>query len=193
MQPLAVPIDTWDLFTPADDRVRFDACRACDQPIEEESPQYVIERQFQRPDPGAPAEVVYEFALCESCLADQDASYSPSSQQHIAQFYSDVIDLNVRGDQLLAEAEDGEIPDIRRWVDACAVTGTPTAETDRYRLMAYAFGEWLLVAGTPVVMSEAALNRLDEGISQDTRERARNFAVNQMNLPPEAFNVTPGI
>lgn len=193
IEPIAVPVDTWDLFTPSDDRERFTACSACDRSIEEEAPRYVIERAFTRTAPGEPAEIAYEFAVCESCLADQDASYSPDSQEHIAQFYSDVIDLNVRGEQLLSTVEDEGTPDIGTWMDRCAVTGTPVADATYFRVMAYAFGRWLLLAGMPAVLTRPALERLEGGLSNTTRERALAFAEADLAVPSDASGIPPAI
>ncbi|PEN14152.1 hypothetical protein CRI94_03680 [Longibacter salinarum] len=193
IEPLAVPVDTWDLFTPSDENDRFESCRACGRSIKKDTPQYVIEREFTRTEPGAPAELAYEFTICESCLADQDASYSPDSQEHIAQFYSDVIDLNVRAEQLLADTSSDEIPNIDAWVERCAVTGMSVEDATRFRVMAYAVGEWLLLAGMPVVMTETALERLESGLSDTTKERARTFATDALHLPPDQYVITPAV
>ena len=170
IQPEIIHIQTYDVFTPSGERDWFDQCTVCDTRFKNDSPQYVIEKEFQRSLPSDEPELIYELALCQRCLSEQDSSYSNESREHIARFYSEVVDLDRRASELLQEMREEKRLDIRRWIGQCAVTNQPIEKALRYRLMAHGLGQWLAMAAAPLVLSGSALEQFQSGLSDQTNE-----------------------
>lgn len=186
IEPEIVHIETWDLFTSTLTGESFKQCTSCETIFKNDHPSYLIQKAFERHNPGDTAQLVYEFVLCESCLAVLESDFSIESKEHISRFYSEKVDLDKRATKLLAVVEEEKRLDIRQWTNRCMVTGRPTEELLNYQLLAHGFGHWLAMTSMPCVLSGEAVDELHSSLSQHTTDSCRRFSKDRLDLPPEA-------
>ena len=160
----------------------FERCLVCETAfLDAPDLEYMIEKAYRRrPDLDA-EELIFEYAICMTCLDVMEAAFSEASQAHIEQFYADRVDFEARFELFMQAAP----PDPADLADACAVYGTPVAELEEYQLIAQARGGWLELGALPAVIGGAAIDELAEGLSAQTLGEARRFRDDFLGLPPE--------
>ena len=185
IQPEVVHVGTWDTFKSEATGEPFAACSACSQPFQEQEPLYLIEKEFERAQPNGPPRLVYEFALCDRCLSELEASLSVGSRNHVAAFYHQRVNLDARASTLLAGMRNARTLDIHDWVSRCMFTGEAVETLPRYRIIAQGFGHWLPMAAMPAALSDTAVNLLHSGLSAKSIEAGRRFAADRLGFVPQ--------
>ena len=193
--PVVVHIRTWETFWSDKSGDPFSACTACSKPFGDQTPQYLIEKEYERHEPGAEPCLVYELAMCESCVSDLEAAMSEAQGPvgTVATSSRHELDelLDKRAIALLAGMRDTGKLDVREWISNCMLTGESVSLLSRYRVIAHGFGHWLAVAAMPCVLSGEALQRLQGARPQGAVDAGRRFLEERLAtaLPP---GVLPG-
>ena len=193
--PEVVHIRTWETFWSDKGGDPFRACTACSKPFGDQTPQYLIEKEYERREPGGEPCLVYELAMCESCVSDLEAAMF-EAQGHastVAASSRHELDelLDKRAAALLAGVRDTGKLDVREWISNCLLTGEPVSLLSRYRVIAHGFGHWMVMAAMPCVLSGEALRRLQDARPQEAVDAGRRFLDERLalSLPPGVLPV----
>lgn len=184
LQPEIVHIAMWDTFKSERTGQAFSACSSCAQPFQNAEPHYLIEKEFERATLDDPPRLVYEVAVCETCIGELESAISPEACEQIARFYQQKVDLDRRAAKLLAHMRATKTLDLRDWIDRCMVTGAPIESLLRYRIIAHGFGQWMAMAAMPGLISAEALDVLLSGLSSASIQAGQAFAAQSLNIAP---------
>ena len=152
----------------------FTKCTVCEAPLSEDGTQYLIHKAFHR------EEVIFEYAICLPCRARMQEELSAESIERI-NAYMDQYNMEARSEEMMANRG----PDVSAWLSKCLITGRPVAEADEHHIYAFCDGPDLVFSGLPLAVIGDVNEKLNELLSQKTRDRLDGFVDEQFGLPPE--------
>lgn len=148
-------------------------CKICNKDLLDGEP-YAIQKVFKNyPDQDKP-QTLFDFAMCQSCMNEARAELSKESRQRIDAFM-------MKGLHQLEE--NGENPESRYSEQRCTISGAPLSEVKEYQMMAVCQGDKLL--DSPVSLSDAMLEKIQELLSPESRRELNRFTENNFGWPPE--------
>lgn len=179
MLPKRVPIPR--TFYDEDTEAPFKECLACERSLREESVDYVIEKGYRTFAAYDVQETVFGYALCMSCHAQLNESFSEESKKRCQAFLDQHVELPERTMALLQEDE----IDPAQWTEHCIVYGTPKEELQEYQLLAHCRGEDMLLTHLPFMIGGPAVEALVDRLSNETLDELGGFRDEYFGVPPE--------
>lgn len=147
-------------------------CKICQKDFGEHEV-YGIQKVYKN-YPDQEAQVLFDFALCQSCMEEARAELSVESRLRIDQFMMEKLEaLTVEGIDPQLRYEQGE----------CTLSGKPLNEAQEYQVAALCQGEQILES--PMVLSDEMLDAIQELLSDKSRDELNRFNENNFGWPPE--------
>ncbi len=165
----------------------FQRCCLCERQllVETESVEpYLIERIFRGSEP------IVEYAMCFRCKVCQQEQISKKSLQRLQQLWDERVDQNERAAWLVGGYLKGEFT-VDKWTDHCVLSGTPLSKCKDYQVVALAFGHELMLSYLPVMISDVAIEEIQELLSEKTKGWMDDFISDQFGMPPEFLECPP--
>ena len=141
---------------------------------------YVIEKAFKRHANFEVEDVVFEYAMCESCAMQMSGAMSEESMEKVSNYFHTHVDFGARSRYLLSE----DPIELSHWVGGCVVKGTPREELSEYQVLGQFVGEKLIFNVFPYLIGGEAMKELSMLLSKETLGEIDGFMDN-FGLPPE--------
>ncbi len=156
----------------------FDKCIDCGKYLLDNEP-YMIEKAI-RQYPGYTAQdVVFEYAICQSCADRLKQELSEESMNNIHLFFNQ----NIQPENFF----DG------RETSKCLISDKPQSDLQEYQIYAYCHGKHLANhVSPPFMISGEILDKLADLLSDDTIDELNNFMDNHFGPPPELEDLPIG-
>ncbi|MDF1810639.1 MAG: hypothetical protein P1V20_00425 [Verrucomicrobiales bacterium] len=138
----------------------FEVCIECKSDITGPNSDYIIEKAWQDD------ELIYEYALCESCCRDLRGEMSKESMKYLKKALRK--------------------PVLKTTIDGCRCCGLPRLELPGYTLIGSCLGREMIFWNVPVLICEPCLAIIAEGLSKQTRDIMDDFEERNFPGPPEA-------
>ncbi len=158
----------------------FEACKQCGQSLQNPPQAYTLEKVFKRYPNVAQPQVLFEYAICDTCAGEIKEEFSEESAKNIQRFFA----------EKLQGRQEGLPDDIDERLNTCLFLNTPLAEEQEYAVVARGFGDKMLQSHYPFAISLTAMDELSELISAKTRDLLDDFVERNFTSPPE-FEVVP--
>ena len=158
----------------------FERCIMCDQNLLESGEHYMIEKAIKSYPDYSAKDVIFEYAICVSCAMKMRNELSSETLSRIDQYMAKNIDLSSR--KYLREQED---VNIENWLGNCLITGQSKDELEEYQLYAHCFGDKMVCADMPYMISGQVLYEVGELLSKQSRDELDGFKDEYFGLPPE--------
>ncbi len=156
-----------------DQKVPHSNCKICNKDLMQGEP-YAIQKVYKNYPDQDSAQVLFDFAMCQSCIEEARAELSLESRQRIDAFM-------MKGLQDL-QAQD-ENPRQRFAQNRCTISGSRLSESQEYQVMAICQGEMMLES--PICLSDTTLEAIQELLSEKSRDELNRFTENNFGWPPE--------
>jgi hypothetical protein len=149
-----------------------------------DSSRYFIEKVFKQNRVLNISEIVYEYAICESCANSMSNEISNDTKAAITQLYETYSENLLRKLDYLHRTEKYSIDS---WVDRCSMTGK------QVRLC----NGGLVYEHTPIVISDDFVQKIQDVLSAETKETFDDFKKQITDGDPSVedlvFSPTPGL
>ncbi|RMH70637.1 MAG: hypothetical protein D6675_08710 [Gemmatimonadetes bacterium] len=163
----------------------FTHCIECGQPLGEPGIQYIIEKAIKNYPGQQMTDTLFEYAMCLDCYWEMAQSLSQLSQERIAAYFEQRVDLVLRRQQL---AQLG-FERIEPWISNCVITGKPASETSEYQIIGQFDGPHLLYTYLPFMISGDVMEDVAKLLSAETRRELDNFGERHFGPPPEVKKI----
>ena len=176
--PPSIPIPKE--FFSYDTGAPFERCMLCKTFLLADGVSYVIEKAFKRHANFEVEDVVFEYAMCESCAMQMSGAMSEESMEKVSNYFHTHVDFGARSRYLLSE----DPIELSHWVGGCVVKGTPREELSEYQVLGQFVGEKLIFNVFPYLIGGEAMKELSMLLSKETLGEIDGFMDN-FGLPPE--------
>ena len=171
----------------------FKHCTMCGEPLHNSS-RYFIEKVFKQNRVLNISEIVYEYAICESCANSMSNEVSNDSKASITQLYETHSENLLRKLDYLHRTEKYSIDS---WVDRCSMTGKQVRLCNEYAVNGIIENGGLVYEHTPIVISDDFVQKIQDVLSVETKETFDDFKKQITDGDPSVedlvFSPTPGL
>ncbi len=174
-------IEIPSLFHSSDSEKHFDRCMVCEKYLLEEGTDYMIEKSIRQFPDLQVTEVIFEYAICMDCAIQLNESMSKETRQGIADYFSRCENLHKRQNQFSW----GQAKDVKPLIERCALKDTLISDCMEYQIIGQCSGTHLLLAGTPMAISHAALDEMADLMSAESLGEIDGFIGKYFTGPPE--------
>jgi len=157
----------------------FANCIQCGCHLLDDDKEYFIEKIVKD------NQVELEYAICTDCMEKVDVKLSEESKENIKNFMES-RSTNMISNLILMDA--GET-DYKKWLESCIVTGEPFVNDDEYQIAAHCVGKNMVLSIMPYKISFKAMEQMQDLLSAQTKEELDNFRKQNLDLPPELFQM----
>ncbi|GAA4305239.1 hypothetical protein [Nibribacter koreensis] len=160
----------------------FQTCLTCDSPLRADGTGYLVEKSIKNYQEANLLDVIFEYAMCLTCAQKLREELSVDSKTRIEAFFAQHVNLVARREALLS------LPNplhLDNWLSHCLVTGKPREACTEYQIFAQCDGPDLVYGYLPYMISDEALEQMQELISPHTRQILDDFMDTHFGLPPE--------
>lgn len=147
-------------------------CKICQKDFGEHEI-YGVQKVYKN-YPNQEAQVLFDFALCQTCMEEARAELSVESRLRIDQF--------IMGKLQVLEAKGVDISESFQ-EETCSLSGKLLSESKEYQVVAVCRGDELLES--PMVMSDDILEQIQELLSEESKDELNRFNENNFGWPPE--------
>ena len=159
----------------------FDTCKQCGDSLHDPPRSYSIEKVFKRyPNTSAP-QVLFEYAVCDSCALQIRDEFSAESAARMQDYFTSR--LGSRAHQL----EDMPVDEKFK---TCMLSEKPLEEEQEFAIVARARGGKMLKSHYPFAIGVTAMDELQDLLSDQTRDLLDDFVNRNFPGPPE-FETVP--
>ena len=158
----------------------FQHCTMCEVSLTEPPKTYVVEKAMkQYPGKGA-QELVYEIAICQSCVEKSREAMSDESIQYLMEY------MQENGPQIpgFQQGISGESQPEDN-LDACLFTGTKREQLKEYKIVALLRGNELPYYSNPYLVSGDVMEDIASLLSPKTRDELNRMRDQILDIPPE--------
>jgi len=158
----------------------FQHCSMCEISLVEPPKTYVVEKAMkQYPGKGA-QELVYEIAICQSCVEKSREAMSDVSMQKLMEY------MQENGPKLQGlQQEIGGDEDSDRMMEVCRFTGKRREELNEYKIVALLHGNELPFYSSPYLVSGDVMEEIASLLSSQTRDELNRMRDQILDIPPE--------
>lgn len=153
-------------------------CKVCNKYLLDGA-EYVIEKSMVHYPGMNTTDLVWEFAICTSCMETVMNEYSKESQEKMQHFFLENMDFEYHRALLKAENFD-----ISSWLGKCIITGKPIEECSQYQISAQCSGDLMVFSHAPLMISGEATDQIVQLLSNQTLGAMNDFR-DQYFPPPE--------
>jgi hypothetical protein len=151
----------------------FDACDFCGAPLLQPPARYTVIKVF------ADGELRQELAICDACADSLEEGYSDESRRATAQLLA-----GIPATHRLRIASGGGPDRAERLTRTCLLCGAPRDAAPAYAEYATCQGADILYHVYPIVICEPCILRINDALSEKTRENWRRFYDDHFGFPP---------
>ena len=162
----------------------METCILCNKNLLQPAQDYFIEKAFRVIPEYRKTEVIFEYAMCLSCAESMRNELSSESKERIERYFQEHLDFSKR--QSLLQPRRAAFPN---WIRECLVSGNPIKKSTEYSLYAHAYGKKLVYDMFPYAISGAAMEEVNELLSEKTREVLDDFIGSHFSGPPEVAEI----
>ncbi|MFT4545563.1 MAG: hypothetical protein ACI9UR_002738 [Bacteroidia bacterium] len=172
-------------------------CLVCECNLMEETQPYAIERAIRHYPEMELKSVVFEYALCASCIAQMENDLSSDTKLAITTYFSENLDFAGRPSWKSYTEDDNEEEieapfDISEWIDTCSVKGVPKSELYEYTLCARCIGGKIIPEVVPYMISGLAQDDIVDLFSNKSLGFLDDFTDKHFSGPPELKELFKG-
>ena len=153
-------------------------CRVCKIYLLDDSTQYYLEKVVRRVPELEVEQVLFEFAVCSSCLTQLRKSLSKESKLAMENFFKIKITETF-------SARPSVNPYTTFDEKRCLITGQAAAEFETYQMAALCQGTKLHPQQPPMLIGDSVIEESSKLLSAETRDELNNFLNNNFGWPPE--------
>lgn len=164
--------DIPDQFYNEDSKAPFMECVVCNEDLNDRV--YFIEKAYKRYPGETKHQVIFEYAICQSCAEKKNSELSEESKNNLVDFMND---------KLLARMETGIEEDSKE--NECLVSGNALDECDEYVTYGQFRGHKMLIGMFPYALSGQVLDEVADLLSEQTLGEIDDFIGNHFSGPPE--------
>jgi len=156
-------------------------CVMCDALIHPKGGPYMIEKAFRYNMKFDIRDTIFEYAICMACYDKISTSLSPESGQTMIDYFNSHVDLLQRSIDLLNK----KTPALNDWIGACVIKGTEMKDCAEFQVCCQCDGDKMLFNHLPIMLSEEALQEMNDLLSESTKEELDDFRDKFIGVPPE--------
>jgi len=166
----------------------FDHCQVCGKFLLEDGISYVIEKAYKNYKGYDFNTTLFEYAICLNCHTEVQKSMSAESLQSLQQYYMEV--MAKKGNQaIVINMNDFKLED---WLSKCFFTGDEVKEMEEYQTVAQFNGTKMIMNMPPMIVGEAAMERMSELLSDKTIDEMNGFKKQFFGPDPELEELISG-
>lgn len=151
----------------------------CEKFLLEDGTQYMIEKAYRRYPSLNTEAVVFEYAICRECAEKMREELSEESRRNIENYFTQNVDFEKRMRSMHKEN------DLDAWISNCAVKNTPLHQEEEFVICAQCDGRDIVYSAFPYMIGGAAMEEVNELLSQKTRDVLDDFIDQHLSGPPE--------
>lgn len=161
----------------------FKHCSLCNKELGE-SDKYAVEKVMKQNKHLNKAEIVYEYAMCWDCAAGMGDEISEESKDSIVNLYQEHSENVMMKLDYLHRTEKYN---IESWMERCTFTGKETRLCGEYSVSGIIENNQLLFEHSPVVVSDDFMEKMQDVLSEKTKEFLDGLKDELIDSPSE-FN-----
>ena len=166
----------------------FDHCQVCGKFLLEDGTSYVIEKAYKNYKGYDFNTTLFEYAICLNCHTEVQKSMSEESLQSLQRYYLEV--MAEKGNQpIVINMNDFKLED---WLSKCFFTGDKVKEMEEYQTVAQFNGTKMIINMPPMIVGEAAMERMSELLSDKTIDEMNGFKKQFFGPDPELEELISG-
>jgi hypothetical protein len=182
---LSVPsIEVPKIFFSEKENRPFSKCSLCGSTLDEFEV-YFVEKAFKKNIQNHQHELVFEYALCSSCLEETRTELSQESRKNIELYFKLYVDIEERNNKLLSKNH----IDLNEWISECIITGKAIDDENEYVIGGAIIANRLILDGMPYALSEKAMLEMQELFSKKTKDFLDGFQ--KKVFPPDVRERIP--
>lgn len=159
----------------------FTHCVRCRLPLLELDSMWLVNREFQG------GECMLEYAVCQGCRDAVTGRMSEESRQAVRAFLEEKIDWEARLADFMMAVEPAER------LDFCVSCRAAREKLDGFAISAqFDEGGEMVVGALPLLICRVCVDRMMEGLSDQSRAVWRDFVREHFDGPPDGASF-PGI
>ena len=159
-----------ELFN-SDTQAPFDRCTICDCSLSDPSVDYSIQKAIRKVPKLQLTEVIFEYAICQTCALEERDKMSTESLSSIENYLKE------------STRDRRSVYDIS--FDSCLVTGKEISACNEYSLFAQCVGGQITDGTFPYAISDLAMDQIGELLSAETIDELDDFTKKHFSGPPE--------
>lgn len=171
-----------------DTKQPFTHCLVCHTALDSVE-KYAIEKVFKNNRQMGTSEIIYEYAICLDCAADIGNEISEESLASIQQLYEE------HSSNLLMKLEYLHQTDkynLNSWIERCSFTGKEIRLCSEFSVSAMVEGGKLVYEHSPMAVSDTFMEKMQECMSQKTRDYFDGFKDKYFDLDPDLKDLING-
>ena len=166
------------IFYSSETGAPIDRCLICDSYLLD-GIEYIIEKAIVNYPSVGTQDLVWEVAICMDCMENITNEYSQASQQKMAEYFMENMDM--RHHKELREKENF---DINEWISKCIIKGKSQRECTQYQLCGHFIGDLCVFDHTPFLVCDEAMDEVIHLLSNETLGAMNDFR-DRYFPPPE--------
>lgn len=160
----------------------FTNCLMCNRYLLMNPTTYIIEKAYRKNPVNHKNEIIFEYAICWSCIIKLTSNYSTKSKENINNYFGDNIDMASRT-EMLKDPKIQRNPEV--FLSNCAIKGTPVSKLDEYQMLGYFYGKFMTTDIPPFMFSGAVADEIMTVLSEQTLDELDDFTGKYLTGPPE--------
>ncbi|MBO6537518.1 MAG: hypothetical protein JJ966_14950 [Balneolaceae bacterium] len=156
----------------------IERCLMCDTYLLDDK-EYIIEKAMVNYPGTGTTDLIWEFAMCMSCMDSVMSEYSKESHQAMNEYFMDNMDFARQRALIKSENFDPE-----EWMSSCMITGKPKNDCSQFQLTVQCKGDKAIFDRTPFLISDEAMDAVTELLSNATIDAMNKFR-DEHFPPPE--------
>jgi hypothetical protein len=164
-------IDIPKIFYSSKDDKPIMHCAMCNQLLVLGKEPYIIEKAFKKDKITNQIEVIFEYALCNTCQKKSSKELSSQSVKNIQMYFDLYVDFEKRQKELLLPTKF----EFSECIKNCIITNKPVSEYSEFQIGGSFFRNQLLLDNLPFAIGEKAIDELQEVLSKKTRDYLDGF------------------
>ena len=170
-----------EIFYSSETNGLISECTICNKELLESNELYFIEKGIKNYPNSGKTDVIFEYAICETCMENMRKSISEESLERISKYMFEKIDFNSRMQRLFSQQE--VKPDD--WTSSCIVKNTNKETLDEYQVMCQCYGREAVFSLFPYMIGGEALEEIQNLLSKKTKEELDGFYDKYLGPSPE--------
>jgi len=161
-------------FFNSESETPFNTCTMCGIELLEIPQHYVIEKAYRQYPGQDVRELIYEIAICNSCLEESRKAMSEESLQRIQEYTRRFEKQSYFLENLNNEP-----------ANRCIFTGKEKEEMDEYKIIGMFYGPGFHPGTSSYLISGKIMQEFSELLSPKTRDAMKRFKQHIFDTPPE--------
>ena len=153
----------------------FQNCISCNKFLLNDDSQYVIEKAIKNDH------IEFEYAMCIDCAEKMRKKLSKQSLERIGDYFDKHVNMSDKISHLLKHGSNS----VDECLSTCLINGSSINDLKEYQIFALCEGENLLLSFFPYMISNAAIEDMQDLLSSQTKDELDDFTGKYLGPPPE--------